>query len=92
MSPEDVAAALVRMESGDASAEVFETIVEGARAFASLTPEWLLVSPQTGLYYVSRNEMLIDTMRAAKPDTLALHRLAPPYPQAIEAPSDSGRA
>lgn len=72
------------MESGDASADVFETVVEGARAFATLEPEWLLVSPQAGLFYVSRNDMLIDTMREAKPDTVTVIRLAPPYPKSIE--------
>lgn len=83
MEPKDVRDALDRMKAGDASAEVFSTIVSAAEAFATLEPEFVFRSPQTGLYYATRNDMLAETMIAAKPNERMLLRLAPPYPEWI---------
>lgn len=80
MEPQDVRAALDRMKTGDASAEVLGVIVEAAEEFATLEPEFVFKSPQTGLYYATRNDMLAETMSAAKPKERMLVRLAPPYP------------
>ncbi len=80
LEPSKVREALDRMQSGDASAEVLSTLVDAATAFAALEPEFMFVSPQTGLYYVTRNDMLAETMHAAKPDVPMVVRLAPPYP------------
>jgi hypothetical protein len=80
-TPEMVRTALQQMRSGRVSDEVFETVVSGAEAFAALETEYLLRSPQTGLYYATHNELLVETMLAARPDARLLVRLAPPYPE-----------
>jgi hypothetical protein len=88
MEPKDVAAALERMRARDVSTDVFETIVAGAEAFAALVPEFVFRSPQTGLVYATQNDMLAETLMAAKPDDLVLERLAPPLPEWPENPGD----
>jgi len=56
---------------------------EAASLIESLKPEFLFVSPQPGLYYVTRNGMLAEVMHAAQPDVPMLVRLAPPYPESV---------
>lgn len=92
LEPEQVRGALDRMRTGEASEEVFSILVDAATAFAALEPEFVTPSPQTGLYYVTRNDMLVETMRVAKPDSQWIIRLAPPYPtieQAATTPEET---
>lgn len=78
---EEAREALERMKQGDASPEVFQALVDAAELVATLEVEYMFVSPQTGLYYVTRNQMLVETMLAARPDATLYSRLAPPYPK-----------
>jgi hypothetical protein len=80
VTPEIVRVALERMRAGDVSDEVFAVIVSAAEAFAALETEYLLPSPQTGLYYATQNQMLVETMLAARPEARLVVRLAPPLP------------
>ena len=80
MSPEDVREALDRMKAGDASAEVFETLVSAAEAFASMVPEYVFRSQVTGAVYATQNGMLAETMHAGRPAARMLMRYAPPLP------------
>lgn len=41
--------------------------------------EYGFESPQTGLYYVTTNEMLAETMHSARPDIPLLRRRATPW-------------
>lgn len=80
MDPQTVRDALTRMKAGEATADVLGTIVSAAEAFATLEPEYVFRSPQAGLYYVTQNDMLAETLEAARPEERVLVRLAPPYP------------
>lgn len=79
--PEDVRAALDRMEAGEASEEVLSVIVDGAYAFAALVEEYVFRSPITGAVYATQNDMLAETMQAGRPSEHMLVRLAPPLPE-----------
>lgn len=79
--PEEVRAALDRMDAGEASEEVLQLIVDGATAFASLVDEYVFRTPLTGGVFATQNDMLAETMQAAKPSERMLVRLAPPLPE-----------
>ncbi len=81
MEPQDVRDALTRMYDGNASNKVFEAVIAGAEAFAALVPEYVFRSPQTGLVYATQNDMLAETLQAARPNERMLIRLAPPLPE-----------
>lgn len=49
---------------------------------AHLSPEWGFESPQPGLYYVSSNDMLIETMHSARPSARLLTREVGPWREA----------
>ena len=52
--------------------------------------EWAFESPQPGLWYVSRNPLLIETMHAARPEAQLLTRIASdfvPVPSVESEPS-----
>lgn len=81
LQPGEVQEALDRMRSGEASSEVLETIVAGSEGFAALTHEYVFKSPVTGAVFATQNDMLAETMQAAKPNERMLLRLAPPLPE-----------
>ena len=81
LQPGEVQTALDRMSQGDASAEVFELIVQGATAFAALVPEFAFRSPITGVIFATQNDMAAETMQAGRPSERMLIRLAPPMPE-----------
>jgi hypothetical protein len=68
IDPEDVKAALARAKIGDTEPEVLAVLLAAAEAYSAMTLEWGLQSPQASLFYVSRNDMLIETMHAARPE------------------------
>lgn len=80
LQPGEVQQALNRMRAGEASAEVLEMIVAGAEGFAALVHEFVFRSPVPGAVFATQNDMLADTMQAAKPNEQMLVRLAPPLP------------
>ena len=86
MQPGEVQEALRRMEAGESSAEVLGVIVEAARAFAALVPEWAFRSPITGVVFATQNDMTAEVMQAGRPDEATLLRLAPPFPDEFGAP------
>lgn len=47
--------------------------------YGATTQEWAFEAPQPGLYYVTRNPMLIETMHAARPEAELLTRFAPDW-------------
>jgi len=75
----EVRDAVDRMDQGEASLEVMSVLVRAARAYAAMTPEYGFVAPQPGLVYASRNELLIETMHAARPVEQLFTRLSPPW-------------
>ena len=81
LQPGEVQEALERMRSGEASAEVLEVIVAGAEGFAALVHEYIFKSPVPGAVFATQNDMLAETMQAAKPNEQMLLRLAPPLPE-----------
>lgn len=81
LQPGEVQVALDRMRQGDASAEVFETIVNAATAFAALVPEFAFQSPITGVIFATQNDMAAEVMQAGRPNERMLTRLAPPIPE-----------
>lgn len=81
LQPGEVQAALDRMRAGEASAEVLETIVDGATAFAALVHEYVFRSPITGVVFATQNDMAAEAMQAGRPDERMLLRLAPPLPK-----------
>lgn len=80
LQPGEVKVALERMRSGDASAEVFEVLVAAAEGFAALTHEFVFASTIPGAVFATQNDLLAETMQAARPDERMLVRLAPPLP------------
>jgi hypothetical protein len=87
LQPGEVQAALDRMKSGEASAEVLEVIVAGAEGFAALVYEYVFRAPIPGAVFATQNDMLAETMQAGRPNERMLLRLAPPLPEWPE-PSD----
>lgn len=81
LQPGEVQDALARMRAGDASMEVLEVIVAGAEAFAALVHEYVFRAPVSGAVFATQNDMLAETMQAARPDERMLLRLAPPLPE-----------
>lgn len=81
LQPGKVQQALERMRAGDASAEVLEVLVAGAEGFAALVHEYVFRSPVTGAVFATQNDMLAETMQAARPNERMLLRLAPPLPE-----------
>jgi hypothetical protein len=79
------------MRSGEATADVLEVIVAGAEGFAALVHEYVFKSPVTGAVFATQNDMLAETMQAARPDEQMLLRLAPPLPKWPDR-TDEGRA
>lgn len=92
LQPGEVQQALERMRAGEASAEVLEALVAGAEGFAALVHEYVFQSPQAGLIYATQNDMLAETMQAARPNERMLLRLAPPLPEWPESPGLEDRA
>ena len=87
LQPGEVQNALDRMRRGEATAEVLETIVGGATAFAALVHEYVFRSPITGVVFATQNDMAAETMQAGRPAGRMLVRLAPPLP---EWPAETG--
>ena len=77
--PSVVQEALDNMDQGDASAEVLTILVTAARSYAQMAVEYGFESPMPGLSYSTRNEMLIETMKAGKPGAPILYRVAPDW-------------
>jgi hypothetical protein len=77
--PTEVQAALDRMNGGEASADVLATIVSAAEAYASMPAEWGFDSPHQGMFFTSRNDMLIETMHQADISRRVLRRYAPDW-------------
>ena len=78
---EEAREALERMKQGDASPEVFQALVEAAELVATLEVEYLFKSPITGMFYATQNDMLVETMLAARPEETVYTRLVPPHPK-----------
>jgi hypothetical protein len=77
--PTEVQSALDRMNGGDASADVLATLVSAAETYASMPAEWGFDSPQEGLFFTSRNDMLIETMHQGDMSRRVLRRYAPDW-------------
>lgn len=90
LQPGEVQAALERMRAGEASPEVLGAIVAGAEGFAALVHEYVFKSPVTGAVFATQNDMLAETMQAARPNETMLLRLAPPLPAWPDHPDGSG--
>lgn len=88
LNPAAVQQALDRMKSGDSSTEVFDVLVTAAEAYAAMTLEWGFEAPIgiPGLTYVTRNQLLAETMWAGRPEAKPQVRVAPEWqdPEAWE--------
>lgn len=76
IDPKDVREHLDRMFAGDSSPEILAVLVAAAEAYAEMKIEWGFESPQTGLYYSTRNDMLIETLHAGRPEAELLARVS----------------
>jgi hypothetical protein len=81
LDPKAVQEAVDRMNGGEASEEVLGVLIKAAEAYARMTPEWGFVAPieAAGMHYVTRNQMLAETMQAGRPEAHALFRVAPDW-------------